>query len=276
MISSTNSHRAAFIIKLVTLAATLPAQNQPLPPAGGHDADALAKEVANPVSSLISFPIQENIDFGFAGGGWRSTTNIQPVYPSILSENWKMINRAIFPVIYQGDVTHNGTDFGLGDTTIEIFFSPSKHSASGMTWGLGPVLLLPTATKDVLGTKKWSAGPAALVLHQTGKVTQGLLITHAWSFAGDNDRPYVTSTFIQPFYSYGAGKGRTYTINSETTYDWNSGEWTIPINLIASQIIKLHGNQLASIAIGGRVYLDRPHGGPDWGIRLVFQMLFPK
>lgn len=133
MIPTTNLQRAVFASLFIALTATVPAQNNPPAPAVGHDTDALAKEVANPVSSLISFPIQENLDIGFAGGGWRSTTNIQPVYPSTLNENWKMINHAILPVIYQDDVTHNGTDFGLADTMIENFFSPSKHSANAPT-----------------------------------------------------------------------------------------------------------------------------------------------
>jgi len=34
-----------------------------------------------------------------------------------------------------------------------------------------------------------------------------------------------------------------------------------------SKVSKI-GDQLFSYQIGGRVYLDQPNGGPDWGLRL--------
>jgi len=40
---------------------------------------------------------------------------------------------------------------GMGDITQSIFFSPKKPSPSGLIWGAGPVILLPTATDDLLG-----------------------------------------------------------------------------------------------------------------------------
>ena len=44
-------------------------------------------------------------------------------------------------------------EFGLGDTTQSFFLSPSKPTASGLIWGIGPAFLLPTATDDSLGTE---------------------------------------------------------------------------------------------------------------------------
>ena len=41
------------------------------------DAHELAKQLSNPVSSLISFPLQSNFDTGMgAGSGWLYTLNI--------------------------------------------------------------------------------------------------------------------------------------------------------------------------------------------------------
>ena len=42
-----------------------------------------------------------------------------------------------------------------------------------------------------------------------------------------------------------------------------------------SKVTKL-GGQMASIAGGARAYLDKPDGGPDWGLRVVFTLLYPK
>lgn len=258
---------------LVTSAAAL-AQSPAAAPALSH-ADELAKQLSNPVAALISVPFQVNFDSGYDGGGWRSTTNIQPVMPFELNEKWNLIQRVILPVILQEDVGVAGSESGLGDTTATTFFSPKTVGPSGIIWGIGPAFLIPTATNDVFASKQWGVGPSVLALKQEGKWTVGALVNHISKFAGSDARPYVNSTFLQPFLSYGAGKGRTYALNLESSYDWNGEQWTVPVNLMVSQIVPM-GKQLTSISLGGRVYLDKPNGGPDWGLRLVFVLLFPK
>ncbi len=48
---------------------------------------------------------------------------------------------------------------------------------------------------------------------------------------------------MQPFVSYIPGGGWTYTLNSETTYDWNSEQFLIPINFMVSKMIPIGGQQ---------------------------------
>lgn len=45
---------------------------------------------------------------------------------------------------------------GLGDITQSLFFSPKAPTSGGLIWGVGPALLLPTATDDLLGTVVFS------------------------------------------------------------------------------------------------------------------------
>jgi hypothetical protein len=42
-----------------------------------------------------------------------------------------------------------------------------------------------------------------------------------------------------------------------------------------SQLV-MAGRQPYSVGAGVRFYLDGPSGGPEWGIRFSFTMLFPK
>lgn len=242
------------------------------------DADALAKALSNPVAALISVPMQLNYDTGYGadGDGERWSLNVQPVVPISLNSDWNVISRTILPIIHQSDVVGNGSDSGIGDITQSLFFSPKKPTASGWIWGVGPAFLLPTASEDVLGTEQWAIGPTAVVLKQTESgLTYGALVNYLVSVAGDDDRADVNSAFLQPFLSKGLGKGRTATINLESTYDFEGHAWNVPVNVSYSKVTKI-GGQMVSFAGGVRAYLETPAGGPDWGVRFVVTLLYPK
>ena len=68
--------------------------------------EQMAKQLANPVASLISVPMlleyEQNI--GTNDDGERFKLTFQPVIPFSLNENWNLISRTILPVVYQTDV----------------------------------------------------------------------------------------------------------------------------------------------------------------------------
>lgn len=235
----------------------------------------LAKQLSNPIADLISVPIQSNFDFGIGPGkGTRWTTNIQPVVPFSLTDDWNLISRTVLPLIdQQGTMPGGSLDaFGLGDTVQSFFFSPTE---SAPIWGVGPVFLLPTATDDVLGADQWGLGPTFVVLEQSGPWTYGMLGNHLWDFAGDDQRPGVNATFIQPFVAYTTPTATTFTLNAESTYDWNNSQWTVPINLQVSQLVKF-GSQPVQLFAGVRAFPEVLDDGPEWGVRAGMIFLFPK
>ena len=235
----------------------------------------LAKQLQNPVASLISVPFQSNFDFNLGPNddGFKYTLNFQPVIPVSLGKDWNLIIRTIVPIISQDDVIPDTNQSGLGDIVQSFFFSPKKP-VGGLILGFGPVLLYPSATDSLLGSEQWGAGPTGLVLKQTGGWTYGLLFNHIWSYAGEDDRDNVSATFLQPFISYTTKTKTTFGLNTESTYDWHNSQWTVPINVSISQLVKI-GKMPVQFALGAKYYAEAPEGGPNWGVRFIVTPLFP-
>ena len=242
-------------------------------------AAALAKQLANPVAALISVPFQFNYDqdIGPADDGDRWLLNVQPVVPISLNDDWNLISRTILPIVSQSDIFPGaGNQSGIGDVVQSVFFSPKAPTDSGWIWGAGPVLLLPTGSDDLLTADKWAAGPTAVLLKQQGPWTYGALANHLWSFAGDSDRQEISATFVQPFLSYTWPSAWSVSLNTETTYDWNDDQASVPINAGFAKVTKL-GSQLVSWGFTARYWADGPDGGPEGlGLRFNFTLLFPK
>ena len=164
----------------------------------------LAKKLSNPISDLVSVPFQFNW-YQHVGSLELSTfiLNVQPVIPLHLNTDWNLILRIIVPFIgqpplFDGDVS----SFGVGDMTTSFFFSPRNNS--GFTWGVGPVFETPSSYQPTIGSGRYSIGPTAVALQQTGKWTIGVLANQVWSVAGDRRRDDVNKMFLQPFLAYQA------------------------------------------------------------------------
>lgn len=238
------------------------------------DAD-LAQELSNPLADLMSIPVQMNYDsdIGPLDEGSKLQTNIQPVIPFDLNDDWNLITRTIMPVVYQDEILPgSGSQFGLGDINLSLFVSPQNSNDDGITWGIGPVLLLPTATDDLLGADKWGAGPAAVVLTVNGPWTVGALANHVWSYAGDDDRQDISSTFVQPFAAYTWESAWTLSLQSESTYNWKSEKWSVPINATLAKLVHL-GKLPVSVQGGIGYWTESPETGPE-GFRFRLQATF--
>ena len=246
-------------------------------PAQAEGAD-LAKKLSNPISDLVSVPFQFNWEQNVGPNeATRFILNVQPVMPFGLTKDWNLIARVIVPLVSQPALFEGGTPaFGVSDVLTSFFFSPSKPS--GFTWGVGPVLSLPSTTIPTLGSGKWSGGPTVVALRQTGPWTAGVLWNQIWSFSGDSSRNDVSQMFLQPFVAYNIAHNHvTLTLQSEMNANWESADeqWTVPINVSVSKL-STFGVFPASYQIGVGGFAVHPDVGPSWKLRGGITILLPR
>lgn len=242
------------------------------------DNENLAKQAQNPIANLVSLPLQNNTNFNIGPDNeTQNILNIQPVWPFEVTKNMNLITRTILPVISQPDILAGGEGRidGIGDTTFTGFFSP-KDSGS-ITWGLGPVFLLPTASNDYLGSDKWGAGASAVFLAMPGHWVIGSLFSNVWSFAGPGDQDVNLFTW-QYFINYNMADGWYLTTAPIITANWEADSdntWTVPFGGGVGKIFKI-GKQPINAQVSGYYNAVTPDFGPDWQLRLQLQFLFPK
>jgi len=239
---------------------------------GGSKED-LAKAAQNPLDDMVSVPSQFNFNFGVGpDDDMQMVLNIQPVYPSNISEDWNLINRLIIPVIDQPAPVDT---FGLGDIQYQGFFSPANPK--GLIWGIGPVLSMPTATDSGLGSEKWSAGPGIVLLKMSGPWVYGCVANNVWSFAGEGGREEVNAFFLQYFVNYNF-PGFYLTSVPAVTADWTadpSNRWTVPFGAGVGKIFK-PGKVPLNCQLHAYYNVEHPDDGAEWQLRAQVQLLFPK
>jgi hypothetical protein len=129
----------------------------------------------------------------------------------------------------------------------------------------------------VLGTGKWSAGPAAVALVMPGPWVMGVLLTQLWSFAGKAANAPVNSGAIQPFINYNL-KGQwaisTSPIMSVNFNAPGNQKWSIPLGGGVTKTFKL-GDQPMQLGLFYYTYVERPVTSPQTDLRINWALLFP-
>ena len=251
------------------------------------DAD-LAAAAQNPVAATYSLPFQNNV-FGGAGPNHDAVgnvLNIQPVLPFTFG-NWNVISRTIAPLIYvpglvpglpdnSGAPAGTGSVFGLGDINQTFYISPA--AASGLIWGVGPSITVPTATNREIGSGKLSLGPAAVALVMPKPWVIGVLGRQLWSVAGPSGRKDVSQLLLQPFVNYNMANGWYLVSAPIITANWNAGDgnrWSVPVGGGVGKIFRI-GDQPINVSLQAFDYPVHPSFGPKWAIRFQVQLLFPR
>jgi len=251
----------------------------PLCAGAAEDDEALQKKLANPVSDLVTVPLQFTTTLHVGPNELpQHTLNIQPVYPMQIGGGWSLIHRLIVPVL-SNPAAAPGQDRknGLGDIVYEGFLSPAPKG--GFIWGAGPILQMRTASDEHLGSGKWSIGPAVVALQQEGRWSLGALVTQVWSFAGAEDRGNVSQMQIQPIINYRLSAQHAIAYSGTIVADWkadSSNRWTVPLGATYSILTKPAGFVPVNYIIGMGRNVVRPDFAGDWYFRFQANFILNK
>lgn len=210
-------------------------------------ADELAAELSNPNSSVASLNFKNQFrwfDGELPGAGDQSSYTLlfQPILPFVLDSGDKVIWRPAVPMLVgQPQIDAGSGEFkersGLGDIAFDLAFVPKRDDSLLIAYGL--ITSLPTATND-LGSDRWTLGPEFLLGKISPKYVVGLFPNHQWDIAGSGDAD-INLTTITAFYTYLPGDGWSVGTAPIMNYDWNSDQWTIPLQLNAGKTVMWNG-----------------------------------
>ena len=234
-------------------------------------AEEIAKELANPNTPLASLNFKNQFrwfegDLPGADDEFGFTLLAQPVFPFALENGDKILFRPALPIIFEQPVFNPDTlDFdsesGLGDIGFDLAYA--KTSESGILTAFGLITTLPTATNGDLGGGRWSIGPEFLIGKLTDHYVVGAYPNHQWDVAGWGEGS-VNLTTIQLFGTLLPGGGWSVGTAPIMTYNWDSEEWTIPLNLTIGKTV-IWGGKPWKLGVEVNYYVEQPDAmGPEW------------
>ena len=239
------------------------------------NADAVA-QANNPLANMTAFNLQ-NYYIGELTGSDESANQFWLRYAkpfSLGGGNWLM--RASLPINTYPTPPNGDKETGIGDLNVFAAYLLDTGNPA-ISIGIGPQLSLPTATKDALGSEKWSAGFANVLFDARSKQYQyGYLLTWMASFAGEENRDDVNVGALQPFGLYQLGKGRYLRSTGIWVYNFDSDTYSLPIGIGIGQVIP-KGKTVYNIFVEPQWSIaDKGSGWPEWQIFVGFNMQFLK
>lgn len=242
--------------------------------------EELRKIARNPFADEIKLQFEEDFTFN-QGPNDRSgnSLTIQPVIPLPVTGDWLLVTRVVTNAItYQPNlVAKSGGITGLGDTTSSFFLTP-VHTGK-LIWGVGPAVLIPTATSNQTGAGKWGVGPTGAALVEPGWGSVGLVVQNIWSVAGGANHSPVNQLQIEPSFSYNLSRGWYLTSNPTIVADWTlpaSERWLLPIGGGAGRSFDIRKQAIDSnLTLYWNAIRPANQFSPKWQLGVQFTFLFP-
>ena len=205
---------------------------QPAAPAGPTAAQMAASN--NPLADMNGLNFHNYYVPSFQG---TAGTNANTMFLRGVMVAGRQIIRATLP--FSSVPTGGGQVSGLGDFNI---FDAIKLTASGASTdiGVGPMLIVPTATDDALGSGRWQVGAAAVAIHPlSGGSLVGGLITYQTDFAGDSSRAGTSLMAVQPVVTASMGGGYYFRSTAIAALDFENSRYLVPIGMGIGRVFRV-------------------------------------
>ena len=235
----------------------------------------IAAQANNPLANMKAFNLH-NYYIGEQTGSGESADQFWLRYaqPFKLGGNWLM--RASLPINSFPTLPDGDKETGLGDLNVFAAYLFDTGNPA-ISFGFGPEIIAPTASKDALGSGKWSAGFANILFDaRSKKIQYGYLLTWATSFAGEGDRADVNSGAFQPFAMYQLGKGAYLRSTGIWTYDFETDNYSVPVGFGIGKVFKKGKTVFNAFIEPQWSVADKGPGWPEWQVFVGFNMQFLK
>lgn len=162
-----------------------------------------------------------------------------------------------------------GRTSGLGDLVYVGLFAPKNsvktEAGSNIFYGLGPTVMMPTATSKILGTGVWSGGPAVVFGHISSRWHVLALVQQYWG----KDLSIMSgqyAIFYAPDPTWNIGMSPTFMVNWRAP---TNQQITFPVGFGANHTFYFGG---LPVAIGFEAYYSIMHPETYPGSRVAFRV----
>jgi hypothetical protein len=235
-----------------------------------EDSADSAAQANNPLADIQAFNLH-NYYIPELSGGVDGTANSFILRYAQPFGRWLMRASLPFNRVPTGP---GASESGLGD--LDAFFAYLFDTGNpARSFGLGPQIVLPTASDDALGTGKYQIGAAAVYFDATSTRFQwGGLLTYRTDFAGDNDREDTSLLALQPFYFLQLGNGHYLRGAPILTFDLESDNYAVPVGLGYGRVIPTERVVFNVFVEPQFTILDKGPGQPEFQLFVGFNMQF--
>jgi hypothetical protein len=228
----------------------------------GAAPSATAAAILNPLTNQTQLLIAPTVAYPESAlSEAQSSINFQPRIPFALTSDWRVVTRANVAILGTQASEHS---IALSDVAMSFYLAPARTAT--WTWGVGPIIELPTATESSEGTGKWSAGPTAALIYDKGPWTNGVVVSHLRSFAGPGNRDNVNLTAFELQVSYTFSNHWYVESHPTIEYDWNassSQRWVVPVGVEVGREFSARSQDL-SLQVGAYYNVQKPTGEVGW------------
>ena len=232
---------------------------------------------------VFALPVEIDADNGAANGD-ATIIRFLPLYTLPRMDHWKLIHLNLITLADtpggipgtpgNPDPVDGDRVFGLGDLVHASFYTPDRRG--NFIWGAGLMLSFPTATSELLGSGKWSAGPSFRLVYRTELWNVGVIGAQQWSYAGDSDRNDVSQLMLRGTIARDLSNDWFFVSAPIITANWNAHgqKWLVPLGGGIGRKFEISSNPWAW-TVQGYYNIIKPDGAPNWSVRLSIIAAIP-